>query len=154
MLEILKIMNELSFENKISKILTCNEVSSCYGVILKREDVEAILQTQKIVLYEVGRLEFEGTIIEQIIYAFCDSLFITKYEYVEIIHRLVEIFYCYKAEIDEEMMDEEIIEYMKRSFDGPCQGSFDWLEDHQLTHLLESLEENKDIYEDEEYGYF
>lgn len=153
MFNISLLLNERK-EGQIEKIMKCNNVSNQYGLVLKKSEVLQIIETQEASLKELERVEFGGDIIEQIIYVFCDSQFISKYEYGESINRIVEIFYCYREELDERMSDEEIIDYMKRAFNGPCQGSYDSLEDGLLWSITNALEENRDIYIDDEYGCF
>ncbi|MEG0548039.1 MAG: DUF6323 family protein [Coprobacillus sp.] len=146
--------NERKKVEAVNKVMVCNNISSRYGMILKQEDVLRIIETQELSLVEQERIEFGGTIIEQLIYAFCDSQFISKYEYAESMIKFVEIFYHYREELDEFLSDEEIIEYMQRSFNGPCQGSMDWLESSQLWILMKAIDERKDIYMDDDYGCF
>ncbi|MEG0593286.1 MAG: DUF6323 family protein [Coprobacillus sp.] len=153
MFDISLVLNEKKKE-KIESILVCNHVSNQYGLVLNESEVLQIIETQESSLKELERVEFGGDIIEQIIYAFYDSQFISKYEYGDSISRLVEIFYCYREELDERLSDEQIIEYMKRAFNGPCQGSYDSLEDGLLWSITNALDDNKDIYMDDEYGYF
>ena len=63
-------------EEEINQIMKCNELSIQYGLTLTPQDVEGLLEMQHKVLQDVGRVEFHSTILQQIIYEFCDSLFI------------------------------------------------------------------------------
>lgn len=49
------------------------------------------------------------------------------YNYVETLHELIEIFYFYKNETLDLISDDELIKFMKNSFDGKCQGSLELL---------------------------
>ncbi|MFR2722923.1 MAG: DUF6323 family protein [Thomasclavelia ramosa] len=46
-------------------------------------------------IIDKGLLEFKSTIIKDFILAFCDSQFIAKYGYLEMLSQLIEIFYYY-----------------------------------------------------------
>jgi len=46
-------------------------------------------------IIDKGLLEFKSTIIKDFILAFCDSQFIAKYDYLEMLSQLIEIFYYY-----------------------------------------------------------
>lgn len=144
--------NNLITQEKVNAIMSCNLVSERHGLVLTEEEVKELLNTQVVVLEEVGRMEFTNTIIEQIITMFCDSQFINKGEYTAILNELVEIFYYYREATDEILSDEEIIKYMYASFEGPCQGSLSWLGDNQLNTLMNALADNKDIFEELTYG--
>lgn len=139
-------------EEEMNQIMQCNEVTSQYGFALTTQDIEDLLITKQKVLQEVGRVEFHTTILQQIIYEFCDSVFINKYNYVEIITQLLEIFYYYRDATEDYLSDEEIIRYMKIAFDGCCQGSLEYLSEEQLSILIDCLNDKKDIYVGLDYG--
>ena len=139
-------------EEEINQIMKCNELSIQYGLTLTPQDVEGLLEMQHKVLQDVGRVEFHSTILQQIIYEFCDSLFIHKYNYVETINQLLEIFYYYRDATEDYLTDEEIIHYMKIAFDGCCQGSLYYLSEEQLNTLMDDLNSRNDIYEGLAYG--
>lgn len=84
---------------RINQILKCNEVSEKYKIVLKEEEVRELIVLQQDVLRDVGLIEFDGLIIEEIIYDFCDSLFINKYDYLDVFCHLLEIFYYYRSEV-------------------------------------------------------
>ena len=46
------------------------------------------------------------------------------------------------------MSDEDIVKYMRLSFEDPCQVSLEWLGDNQLNKLLNDLSKHKDIFEE------
>lgn len=151
MFDIRKIDNELVMEEKVTDILKCNDVSSRYGIKLNESDAKELIAIRQETIKDVGLIEFRSSIVEEVILAFCDSQFITKYDYLEVLSQLVEIFYYYRLEVNELMSDEDIIKYMKLAFEGPCQGSLDYLSDHQLWKLLDDFSDNKDIFEELEY---
>lgn len=144
---------QLSKKEQVNKVLECNNRSLDFGLALTQKQVEQILETRDQALQTNQRIEFQSTIIEDIIEEFMDSQFITKYNYAEIIEGLIEIFYYYKDETEEyNLSDEEIIHYLKVAYDGVCQGSLDSLYEEQLSKLIDSISQNLDIYEGTDYG--
>lgn len=120
-------------------IIQCNEVTREYGLKLSDKDVKEIIDTRNIALQKSGRIEFNGQIINKIITAFCDSPYISQYNYGETINELVEIFYNYKNETLDYISDNELIEIMKENFDNYCQGSLEILEGKVLYKISENI---------------
>ncbi|MDD7371721.1 MAG: DUF6323 family protein [Firmicutes bacterium] len=66
----------------------------------KSSTYKQLLLTEKNnTLKEMGRIEFGQSILSQIIYAFCDSSYISQDNYLDSLIRLQEIFFEYKNEI-------------------------------------------------------
>lgn len=59
---------------------------------------------------------------------FCDSPYIMQENYCESLIRLQEIFYLYKNEMQDEITDDEPLEFMQEQFETVCYGDFDYLE--------------------------
>jgi hypothetical protein len=120
-------------------IFQCNELTSEYGLKLSEEDVKEIINTRNVALQKSGRIEFNGQIINKIITAFCDSSYISQYNYSDTINELVEIFYNYKNETLDYISDDELIEIMKENFDNYCQGSLELLEGKVLYKIADNI---------------
>ncbi|HCL4444642.1 TPA: hypothetical protein N2D04_000162 [Clostridium botulinum] len=120
-------------------IIQCNEVTREYGLKLSDKYVKEIIDTRNIALQKSGRIEFNGQIINKIITAFCDSPYISQYNYSETINELVEIFYNYKNETLDYISDDELIEIMKENFDNYCQGSLEILEGKALYRIANNI---------------
>ncbi|ACA43497.1 hypothetical protein FDC22_03075 [Clostridium botulinum] len=129
-----------SLEKQVfNDIIQCNEVTREYGLKLSEKDVKEIIDTRNIALQKSGRIEFNGQIINKIITSFCDSPYISQYNYGETINELVEIFYNYKNETLDYISDDELIEIMKEKFDNYCQGSLEILEGKVLYKIAENI---------------
>lgn len=122
-----------------NEIFQCNEFTSEYGLKLSEEDVKEIVNTRSMALEKSGRIEFNGQIINKIIRAFCDSPYISQYNYSDTINELVEIFYNYKNETLDYIGDDELIEIMKENFDNYCQGSLELLEGKVLYKIADNI---------------
>lgn len=123
----------------VNEILKCNELTEKYGLLLTEAQALELVETRTSALNANGRIEFGGGIIDKIIYDFCDSPYISKYNYEETLHRLIEMFYYYKNEVMDLISDDDLIEYMKKSFDGVCQGSLEALEGRELYKLAQNI---------------
>lgn len=138
--EISKFFQESLLENNLlNEILKCNEVTKEYGLKLNENDIKEIVKTRNIALERSRRIEFNGQIINKIIESFCDSPYISQYNYSETINELVEIFYNYKNETLDYIGDDELIEIMKEFFDDYCQGSLELLEGKVLYKISDNI---------------
>ena len=120
-------------------IFRCNELTTEYGLMLHEEGVKEIIKTRNVALEKSGRIEFNGQIISKIIMTFCDSPYISQYNYSDTINELVEIFYNYKNETLDYISDDELIEIMKEYFDNYCQGSLELLEGKVLYKIADNI---------------
>lgn len=138
--EIMNLFGNNSLEEQVfNEILSCNDFTLEYGLTLKEEDAREIIKTRNIALEKSGRIEFNGQIINKIITTFCDSSYISQYNYSDTINELVEIFYNYKNETLDYIGDDELIEIMKEYFDNYCQGSLELLEGKVLYKIADNI---------------
>lgn len=126
---------------QLQKIENCNQYTEKFGLQLSSQDVMTLMKDRVEVLSEQHRVEFQGGILEKLIFAFCDSAYIYQDNYVETIGKLQEIFYLYKNESLDELSDDELIDYMKEQFENKCQGSLEHLEDTALEQFARSIRE-------------
>lgn len=112
---------------EIANIKKCNEYTSQYGLALSDNQISNLLERRKETLKEAGRIEFREGIIDKLIKEFCDSPYINQENYATTLYELVEIFYEYKNETMDLISDDELIGFMKKSFDGICQGDLEYL---------------------------
>lgn len=136
---VVKISNELMTQQAVEEIVSSNEKTINYGLKLTVEEAKILLVTKNQSLKNNGRVEFGGIIIKKIIEAFCDSPYISQYNYVDTIDELINIFYYYKNETLDYISDDELIEIMKNFFDGSCQGSLELLENRELYKVEKNI---------------
>ncbi|WP_434509688.1 DUF6323 family protein [Desulfitobacterium sp. AusDCA] len=117
----------------------CNDFTVQFGLTLSHHDAVELVETRTLALKMNGRIEFGGGVIEKIIKVFCNSPYLSQHNYVEILHDLTEIFYYYKNETLDLMSDEDLIRFMKYSFDNICQGSLELLSGRELYNLARNL---------------
>lgn len=137
--EIMGISSSLIEKQAVAEITKCNEYTFRFGLTLSRRDAVELFETRTLALKTNGRLEFGGSIIDKIIRGFCDSPFISMHNYAETLHELIEIFYFYKNETLDLMSDDDLIKFMKISFDSTCQGSLELLAGRELASMARNL---------------
>ena len=59
--------------------------------------------------------------------------------YCESLIRLQEIFYLYKNEMQDEITDDELLEFMQEQFETVCCGDFDYLENTCLDIFSQAV---------------
>lgn len=142
--------NYLDIVNKrkqieITNIKKCNEYTSKYGLVLSDNQIGNLLERRKETLKETGRIEFREGIIDKLIKEFCDSPYIDQENYAETLYELIEMFYEYKNETMDLITDDELIEFMKKSFDGICQGDLEYLSGTVMYRMRENLLSGKPV---------
>lgn len=126
-------------KHAVNEIMGCNDYTKKFGLIISQNQAIELVKTRSIALNHNGRIEFGGGIIDIIIKEFCDSVYISMENYTQIINGLIEAFYYYKNETLDLISDEDLIKFMKFSFDGVCQGSVELLIGHQLYEFARKL---------------
>lgn len=134
-----------------NEVIKCNRFTEKYGLTLTPTQAKELVETRTFALNQNGRIEFGGGVIDKIIRAFCDSPYISMHNYVETIHELMEIFYYYKNETLDLISDDDLIKFMKESFDNVCQGSLELLSGRELYKLAKKLRVGSDFDDSEDY---
>ena len=130
---------------EIANIKKCNEYTNQYGLLSSDNQINNLLERRKETLKETGRIEFRVGIIDKLIKEFCDSPYINQENYAETLYELIDIFYEYKNETMDLITDDELIEFMKRSFDGVAQGDLEYLSGTVMYRMRENLLRGKPI---------
>lgn len=123
----------------VNEIVKCNDFTFNYGLVLTNQQAVELVETRSYVLKKNGRIEFGGGVIDKIIKEFCDSPYIILQNYSEILNELIETFYYYKNETLDLICDDDLIKFMKNSFDGICQGSLELLSGRELAKMASNL---------------
>ncbi len=132
-------LQAVSEANQMASILQTNNRIERFGLCISQEDAKLLLSDRKRGLKENQRVEFGEGILPQLIFAFCDSPFIYQDNFIDVIGRLQDIFYEYKNETIDMLSDDELIEFMKKEFDGPCYGSLEQLEETVLEEMAKNI---------------
>ncbi|MGN0465045.1 MAG: DUF6323 family protein [Lachnospiraceae bacterium] len=132
----LEIMNR---EQCLKQIKETNQYTKKFGLELSEQDAQLLVLEKNNTLKEERRIEFGQSVLPQIIYTFCDSDFISQNNYLETLIRLQEIFFLYKNEMQDEITDEELLNFMREQFDDICYGDLDYLESTCLEIFSEAI---------------
>lgn len=98
------LMNKLS----IRQIINCNEITARYGLILSQACAQELVETRAEALSSNGRMEFTGDIIIKLITRFCDSPFLSQFNYAATLNKLIETLYYFKNETLDRISDDEL----------------------------------------------
>ncbi|HEY5556119.1 DUF6323 family protein [Acetobacterium sp.] len=128
----------------VSEIMMINKRTEQFGLILTEPQALELVETRSYALKNTGRIEFSGGVLDKIIKYFCDSPYISHYNYQEVLHELVEIFYYYKNETLDQMSDDDLIQFMKKHFNGKSAGSLDLLKYRKLEKMARNLRNGYD----------
>ena len=140
----LEIVNKRK-QTEIANIKKCNGYTSKYGLILSDNQIENILERRKETLKETGRVELREGIIDKLIKEFCDSPYMNQENFANNLYELIEIFYEYKNETMDLITDDELIKFMKNSFDGIAQGDLEYLYGTAMYKMRENLLKGKSL---------
>ena len=137
--ELLEIMLAVKKKREMETIISSNQLTQQYGVTLSEKDALMLMESRRESLKESQRIEFGDGILPKLIYHFCDSPYIYQENYVDTLAALQEIFYQYINECLDEVTDDELLGCMKQFFDGPCQGSVEYLEETCLDEVARNI---------------
>ena len=123
----------------IQQIQQSSQYAQRYGLQLSEEETQVLLTERSKALQAERRVEFGQSILPQLIYAFCDSAYISQDNYLDTLIRLQEIFFLYKNEMQDEITDEELIHFMREQFEEVCCGDLEYLESTCLEIFAEAV---------------
>ena len=121
-----------------AEIESCNVFTAQFGLTLSRHQTLELVETRAQALKSNGRIEFGGGVITKIIRQFCDSPYITRHNYTETLHDLLETFYYYKNETLDLISDDTLIAFIHERYNVSGQGSFEILE-RELANLARQV---------------
>jgi len=113
----------------------CNQFTEKFGLTLSKEQIQRLVNERFDALKENGRIEFGEGVLKKLVYAFCSSPYLYQFDYEDTIAVLQEIFYYFKNESDDRLSDDELIAFMRETFDGKAQGSMEYLAETSLEEL-------------------
>lgn len=129
-----------------------NALSARYGLALSKAEMNMLAVRQGEALRDTGRVEFGQGPYGKLVYAFCDSPYLSQAVYAETLAALCELFYHFKNEAGERWSDDELVEAMARCFNGDCKGSIELVADRLWQSLRpvvdDSFEEDEERDED------
>lgn len=127
-------------------------MTEAFGLTLSNGDMAALLRRRKQALQDTGRVEFAGGIFQKLVYAFCDSPYLSQANYANTLCELTAQFYAFKSDIEDEMTDDELLDAMRDLFNQRAQGALEYLADITLSDLcrMPSSDDAGPVYNEDE----
>lgn len=142
-------LTEKQKAQSIAALKDCNYLTGRYGLSLSDSQIANLVEQRFETLRDTGRIEFGEGILTKLAEAFCDSVYITQQNYEEALSELQAMFYYFKNESGDALSDDELIGFMRRDFDGVCQGSLEYLAETSLEALCRNTRFGSDMDEPE-----
>lgn len=122
-------------KQELARVLECNKKSEQFGLVLSEEEAKHLMLSRKTSLEDTQRVEFGEGILPKLIYYFCDSQYINQDNYADTLAQLQELFYTYKNETQDDLTDDELLEFMRKQYDEVCFGDMDYLSNTCLERM-------------------
>ena len=90
--EITSLYSSLIQKQAVAEIERCNDFTAQFRLTLSHNDAFELVETRTLALKPMVGLNLGGGSINKIIKEFCDSPYISMYNYAETLHELTEIF--------------------------------------------------------------
>ena len=100
-----------------------NEQTAPFALSLSPVQIAALQKQEGQALSRTGRVCFGRSILPRLAAAFAGSPHIQACDWADTLGELTELFYALKRETQDSLSDDELIERMVRTFNGPAQGS-------------------------------
>ncbi len=100
-----------------------NEQTAPFRLSLSPVQIAALQKQEGQALSRTGRVCFGRSILPRLAAAFAGSPHIQACDWADTLGELTELFYALKRETQDSLSDDELIERMVRTFNGPAQGS-------------------------------
>lgn len=126
-------------KQELARVLDCNKKTEQFGLVLSEKEAKNLMLSRKTSLADSQRVEFGEGILPKIIYYFCDSQYINQDSYADTLAQLQELFYTYKNETQDELTDDELLEYMRKQYEEVCYGDMDYLSNTCLERFARAI---------------
>lgn len=103
---------------------------------LSRAQLALLRSREAEALSRCGRVDFGGGVLPRLSQAFADSPHIQRGELAQTLAELTELFYEFKNTTRDALGDEELVNAMAALFNGPAQGSLQYLADADAALLM------------------
>lgn len=133
------VIMERKQNTELSTILEVNKKTERFGLSLTMEQAKELIVCRNQSLRNYKRVEFGKGILEQLIFVFCDSGYITQDCYLTSMEQLQDIFYQFKNESEDKLTDDELLDFMKEQFETICYGDLDYLADTCLQRFTAAI---------------
>lgn len=126
-------------EEELSVLLSCNETSCEFGLVLSAEEAGELAQCRDDSLRKYQRVELGAGMLDKLIETFCDSQYLYQENYLDTLEELEDIFYEFKNLSGDKLTDGELLNFMKEQFEEVCFGDTEYLEGTCLDRFAEAI---------------
>ena len=146
-------MKELiSFENIslqpiTESILSLNEITGKYGLVLSEKDAVELSDTRNKAVSENERIEIGIGAVPAIVEKFCKSRYVNNENFTYILNEVTYLFYYIKTETDDKISDTELIDELFKRFELQCRGSIDVLENREVGKIVRKINSGDKYFE-------
>lgn len=134
-----ELMQKQKQENEIRAIISANNKTEQFGLSLTVEEARELVLCRNNSLKETQRLELGESILEQIIFTFCDSQYIEQERYAVTLMELQDVFFQFKNEAEDNLTDAELMTFMREVFEDVCMGDVGYLAGTCLERFAEAI---------------
>ena len=106
----------------------CNARTARYQLTLSEAEIGMLLTAREDALQASGRVELGESILPRLALTLCDSPYIGQADYAQTLAAMQALFYRCKTESDGKLADSALLRLLCETFNGPAQGSLDYLE--------------------------
>ena len=126
---ILELLELTKRKEELALLSAMNQKTERFGLVLREADIKELAECRNQSLKKYGRVEFGRGILDQLIYVFCESQYISQHNYLSSLERLQDVFYEFKNAALDQMTDDEVLTFMREQFETVCAGDLDYLEE-------------------------
>lgn len=149
-------LNDLSgvlSSSSIVALQNANQIAERYGMALQEAQITALVEARNQSLINNGRIEFGCTLLPRLIVAFCDSPYITQYDFFDTLAALQDLFYTFKNELNDTLTDDELILALQRVYNEKAGGYMEYLENLTVSEIYRAADPDNDLRDMEDYEY-
>lgn len=136
MFELLTIANQ---KKELAKIMESNSYTQQFGITLTQEDAKMLVVSKNESLKQYQRVELGESILNKLIFTFCDSQYMDNNNFTEAMMELQDVFYLYRNESDDQLTDDELLNFMKEQFETICMGDISYLAETCLERFSRAI---------------
>lgn len=134
-----ELMQQKKQEEEIGRLIATNKKTEGFGLALSYEEARELVVSRNDSLVSSKRVEFGDSILNKLIFQFCDSQYINQDNYLQTLTELQDIFFQFKNEAEDNLTDDELITFMKEQFEEVCTGDTDYLAGTCLEKFAEAV---------------
>lgn len=148
--DIFELLSAVKEKKELAALVSMNEKTEKFGLSLTAGEARELVVCRNSSLRKYQRVEFTDSILNKLIFTFCDSQYIHQDNYLETIEELLDVFYGFKNEAADLLTDDELLEFMREQFETVCYGDKEYLSETCLERFAAAIRAGYDGYQKSE----